>query len=62
MVVMAMLALTVYAIFAPQNLPKVEAAFKEELARALKDGYTTQELAEGKIDIDAVGRMWNLPA
>ncbi|MET0333718.1 MAG: pitrilysin family protein [Rhizobacter sp.] len=36
------------AIFAPQNLAKVEAAFKEELARALKDGFTAQELAEGK--------------
>ncbi len=36
------------AIFAPQNQPKVEAAFREELARALKDGYTAQELAEGQ--------------
>ena len=36
------------AIFAPQNAPKVEAAFREELARALKDGFTAQELAEGQ--------------
>ena len=36
------------AIFAPQNLAKVDAAFKEELARAIKDGFTSQELAEGK--------------
>jgi zinc protease len=36
------------AIFAPQNQPKVEAAVKEELARALKDGFTAQELAEGQ--------------
>jgi len=36
------------AIFAPQNLAKVDAALKEELARALKDGFTAQELAEGK--------------
>ncbi len=36
------------AIFAPQNLAKVEAAFKEEVARAQKDGFTAQELAEGK--------------
>jgi zinc protease len=36
------------AIFAPQNLAKVEAALNEELARALKDGFTSQELAEGK--------------
>jgi zinc protease len=39
---------TVSAIFAPQNQPKVEAAFREELARALKDGFTAQELAEGQ--------------
>jgi len=36
------------AIFAPQNQPKVEKAFKEEVARALKDGFTAQELAEGQ--------------
>lgn len=36
------------AIFAPQNQAKVEAAFREELARALKDGFTAQELAEGQ--------------
>ena len=36
------------AIFAPQNQPKVEAAFREELARALKDGFTAKELAEGQ--------------
>lgn len=39
---------TASAIFAPQNQPKVEAAFREELARALKDGFTVQELAEGQ--------------
>ena len=36
------------AIFAPQNLGKVEAAFKEEVARALRDGFTATELAEGQ--------------
>jgi len=36
------------AIFAPQNAPKVEAAFREELARALKDGYTAKELDEAQ--------------
>jgi len=36
------------AIFAPQNQPKVEAAFREELSRALKDGFTAKELAEGQ--------------
>ena len=39
---------TVSAIFAPQNQPKVEAAFAEELARSLKDGFTQQELDEGR--------------
>ena len=32
------------AIFAPQNRGKVEAAFKEEVARALQAGFTQQEL------------------
>ncbi|MEO8155638.1 MAG: pitrilysin family protein [Rhizobacter sp.] len=45
------------AIFAPQNLPKVEAAFKEELARALKDGFTAQELEEGKRGLLAFRRL-----
>ncbi|MDL2337449.1 MAG: pitrilysin family protein [Pseudomonadota bacterium] len=36
------------AIFAPQNRPKVEAAFREEMARALKDGFTEKELSEGQ--------------
>jgi zinc protease len=36
------------AIFAPQNLPKVEAAMKEEFARLVKDGVTETELAEAK--------------
>jgi zinc protease len=39
---------TMSAICAPQNLPKVEAAFREELARALKDGFTAEELAAEK--------------
>ena len=36
------------AIFAPQNRAKVEAAFREEVARALKDGFTAQEVGEGR--------------
>ena len=36
------------AIFAPQNQAKVEAAFREEVARALQDGFTAQELTEGQ--------------
>lgn len=41
-------AWTASAIFAPGNQPKVEAAFNDELAKALKDGFTAQELSEGK--------------
>ena len=37
-----------YAIYAPQNATKLEAAFKEEVARALKDGFTDQEIKEAK--------------
>ena len=36
------------AIYAPQVRERVEAAFREEVARALKDGFTTQELKEGQ--------------
>ena len=36
------------AIAAPQNMPKVEAAFKEEVARLLKDGITEDELQKAK--------------
>ena len=36
------------AIFAPQNQPKVEAAWREELARSLKDGFTQTELDESR--------------
>jgi zinc protease len=32
------------AIYAPQNAAKLEAAFKEELARVLRDGFTQEEL------------------
>ena len=32
------------AIYAPQNAAKLEAAFKEELARVLRDGFTQDEL------------------
>jgi zinc protease len=35
---------TANAIFAPQNVEKLETAFKEEIARALKDGFTAEEV------------------
>jgi zinc protease len=36
------------AIYAPQNAAKLESAFKEELARALKDGFTADEVEKAK--------------
>ncbi|MBL0124824.1 MAG: insulinase family protein [Betaproteobacteria bacterium] len=36
------------AIAAPQNIAKVEAAFREEVARALKDGFTAAEVTAAK--------------
>jgi len=37
-----------YAIYAPQNAAKLEAAFKDEIARALKDGFTADEIKAAK--------------
>ena len=39
------------AIFAPQNRARVEAAFREEVARARTDGFTAKELAEGQASL-----------
>ena len=39
------------AIFAPQNRAKVEAAFREEVARALTEGFTPRELSEGQASL-----------
>ena len=39
---------SVYAIAAPQNIAKVEAAFGEELAKALKEGFLPAEIAAAK--------------
>ncbi|MBL8328775.1 MAG: insulinase family protein [Rubrivivax sp.] len=36
------------AIFAPQNRQKVEEAFRQEVDRARAEGFTAQELSEGK--------------
>ena len=38
----------VSAIFAPQNRPRVEQAVREELARAVREGFTAEEVATGK--------------
>ena len=37
-----------WAIAAPQNIEKVESAFREEVERALKDGFTAEEIAAAK--------------
>jgi len=39
---------SISATAAPQNVAKLEAAIKEELQRALKDGFTAEELAKAK--------------
>ena len=52
-------AFRVQAIAAPQNVAKVEAAFKEEMERALKDGFTAEEVAAAKsgwLQTQKVGR------
>jgi zinc protease len=36
------------AIFAPQNQARVEAAFQQELARSLKEGFTQAELDQSR--------------
>ena len=41
-------AFSINAIAAPQNLARVDAAVREELARAVKEGFTTAELAGAK--------------
>ncbi|HEV2619788.1 MAG TPA: insulinase family protein, partial [Acidobacteriaceae bacterium] len=51
--------ISVSAIAAPQNTPKVEADFNDELAKALKDGFTADEVEKAKktwLDERAVGR------
>jgi zinc protease len=39
---------TAQAIYAPQNVDKLEAAFKDEIARMLKDGFTPEEVEAAK--------------
>jgi len=42
---------TAYAIAAPQNVAKVEAAFKDEVAKAIKDGFLLTEVVAAKSGI-----------
>ncbi|MEP6924103.1 MAG: pitrilysin family protein [Pyrinomonadaceae bacterium] len=41
-------AFLAFAIYAPQNVGKVETGFKEEIARVLADGFTADEIATAK--------------
>ena|SRR5690349_21798726 len=41
-------SLSVEAIFAPENLGRLRTALTEELTRAVKDGFTAQEIADAK--------------
>ncbi len=45
------------ASFAPANRDKVEAAFKDEIERALKDGFTAAELAQAKNGVLSFRRL-----
>ena len=50
---------SVLAIVAPQNIAQAEASLKDELARAVKEGITDEELADAKkgmLDARAVNR------
>ncbi|HJU73877.1 MAG TPA: pitrilysin family protein [Gemmatimonadaceae bacterium] len=38
----------VFAIFAPENAERVEAAMKDELQKSVKDGFTAEELQKAK--------------
>ncbi|MCS7080330.1 MAG: insulinase family protein [Chloracidobacterium sp.] len=41
-------AFVVFAIYAPQNLARLEAAFKEEVERAVREGFTLKEVEVAK--------------
>ena len=47
----------VQAIFAPQNRARVENAIREELARAVRDGFSAAEVEEGKRAVLEARRM-----
>jgi zinc protease len=47
----------VSAIFAPQNRARVETAIREELARAIRDGFAPTEVEEGKRAVLEARRM-----
>ena len=46
-----------YAIYAPENVALLESAFREEIAKVLKDGYTDKEIEEAKKGIIQNGQV-----
>ncbi|SFN88111.1 zinc protease [Formivibrio citricus] len=49
--------LAAYAIYAPQFRARVEQAFREELARVLRDGFTAQEVKDAQNALRQSGEM-----
>jgi zinc protease len=48
---------TASAIYAPQNVKRLEDAFREELGRVMRDGFTAQELTAAKNGLLQVRRL-----
>ena len=44
-------AIGMYAIFAPENLPRVRLGFSEEIERAVRDGFTDKEVQDAKAGV-----------
>ncbi|HVN34188.1 MAG TPA: pitrilysin family protein [Casimicrobiaceae bacterium] len=49
--------LNLYAIYAPQNRDRVTTGISEEMARALKDGFTEKEVATAKVALMQARRL-----
>jgi zinc protease len=50
-------AFRVTSIFAPQNRARVERAIREELSRAVRDGFSTEEIEAGKRSVLEARRL-----
>jgi zinc protease len=48
---------TTAAIYAPQNLERLQKAFAEEIGRVVKDGFTAEELRDGKAGLLSQRRL-----
>ena len=49
--------MNLYAIYAPQNRDRVKTGISEEMARALKDGFTEKEVATAKVALMQARRL-----